>query len=108
MTLRDMFSHKLCALLDRNELVSRDIFDTWFLLDKQTPINQQIIEERMQKPLKEYLQDCIDAVEQTKQTQLLDGLGEVINPELKPFVKNKLKNEVLTLLKFYREFPIII
>jgi predicted nucleotidyltransferase component of viral defense system len=106
MTLHDMFSHKLCALLDRNELASRDIFDTWFLLNRQTPFNQQIIEERMQKPLKEYLQDCIDSIEQIKQTQLLDGLGELISPELKPFVKNRLKNEVLTLLRFYREFPI--
>ena len=106
MTLPDMFSHKLCALLDRNELVSRDIFDTWFLLSKQTPVNRQIIEQRMKKPMKEHFQDCIDAIETVKQTQLLDGLGELVNHELKTFVKNKLKNDVLTLLKFYREFPI--
>jgi predicted nucleotidyltransferase component of viral defense system len=106
MLLRDMFSHKLCALLNRNELASRDIFDTWFLLSNQASINPQIIEEQMQKPLKEYLQDCIDAIGAIKQTQLLDGIGELISPELKKFVKYKLKNEVLTLLKFYREFPI--
>jgi predicted nucleotidyltransferase component of viral defense system len=106
MTLPDMFSHKLCALLDRNELVSRDIFDTWFLLSRQTPVNREIIEQRMKKPLKVHLQDCIDSIETVKQTQLLDGLGELVNPELKPFVKNKLKNDVLTLLKFYQEFPI--
>jgi predicted nucleotidyltransferase component of viral defense system len=103
MTLPDMFSHKLCALLDRNELVSRDIFDTWFLLSKQTPLHSEIIETRMNKPLPEYLQNCINSIEQIKPTQLLDGLGELINPELKFFAKNKLKNEVLTLLRFYKE-----
>jgi hypothetical protein len=106
MTLPDMFSHKLCALLDRNELLSRDIFDTWFLLSKQTPLNSEIIETRMNKLLPAYLQDCISSIEQTKQTQLLNGLGELISPELKSFVKNKLKNEVLTLLRFYKEFPV--
>jgi predicted nucleotidyltransferase component of viral defense system len=108
MVLRDMFSHKLCALLDRNELVSRDIFDVWYLLSKQAPVNQNIVEQRMQKPLKEYLQDCIDSIETVKQTQLLDGLGELVNPDLKSFVRNKLKSEVVTLLRFYKEFPITV
>ncbi|MDR3367472.1 MAG: nucleotidyl transferase AbiEii/AbiGii toxin family protein [Prevotellaceae bacterium] len=106
MTLRDMLSHKLCALLDRTELVSRDIFDVWFLLSKQTSVNRQIIEQRMQKPMSEYLQSCIDSIEQAKQPQLLSGLGELIRSDMKPFVKNKLKNEVLTLLRFYKESPI--
>jgi hypothetical protein len=26
-----MFSHKLCALLDRKTVAARDIFDCWFL-----------------------------------------------------------------------------
>jgi predicted nucleotidyltransferase component of viral defense system len=30
-----MFSHKLCALLDRSSITSRDIFDTWFFMDKR-------------------------------------------------------------------------
>ena len=107
MVLRDMFSHKLCALLDRNELVSRDIFDIWFLLSKHTPFNPKIIEQRMKKSIKDYFQDCINSIEQTKSTQLLDGLGELVSPDLKSFVKNKLKNEILMLLRFYKEFPII-
>lgn len=31
MTPADMLSHKLCALLDRDTLANRDIFDSWFL-----------------------------------------------------------------------------
>ena len=106
MTLRDMFSHKLCALLDRGSLVNRDIFDCWFFMSKQTPINPAIIEQRMEKSVPEYLQDCIDTLETMPNKSLLDGLGELLNPEQKTFVRNKLRQEAVTLLKFYKEFPI--
>ena len=106
MTLRDMFSHKLCALLDRGSLVNRDIFDCWFFMSKQTPINPAIIEQRMEKSVPEYLQDCIDTLETMPNKSLLDGLGELLNPEQKTFVRNKLRQETITLLKFYKEFPI--
>ena len=106
MTLRDMFSHKLCALLDRGSLVNRDIFDCWFFMSKQTPINPAIIEQRMGKSVPEYLQDCIDTLENIPNKSLLDGLGELLNPQQKTFVRNKLRQEAVTLLKFYKEFPI--
>ena len=107
MTLSDMFSHKLCALLDRNNVVNRDIFDCWFLMNRQTAVKQNIIEQRMGKPLSNYLQDCIDTIENLPNKSLLDGLGELVNPELKTFIRNKLRSEIVTLLRFYKEFPII-
>jgi predicted nucleotidyltransferase component of viral defense system len=106
MTEPDMFANKLCALLDRTALTNRDIFDCWFFMQKRTPINIAIVEKRMQKSYSEYLLDCINAIEKMSSNSLLNGLGEFVTPELKKFVKYKLKNEVLTLLKFYREFPI--
>jgi hypothetical protein len=60
----------------------------------------------MKKSFADYVQDCINALEKMSPNGLLNGLGELVNPELKSFVKNKLKNEVLTLLRLYREFPI--
>jgi len=30
MVQSDMFAHKLCALLDRNAITNRDIFDCWY------------------------------------------------------------------------------
>jgi predicted nucleotidyltransferase component of viral defense system len=105
MCLRDMFSHKLCALLDRRSVVNRDIFDCWFFMSKQTPLNPAIIERRMEKPLSNYLQDCIDTIENLPKKSLLNGLGELVNPELKTFIRNKLRTETITLLKFYKEFP---
>ena len=60
----DMFAHKLCALLDRNEITGRDVFDCWFFLNSQTPINASIVESRMGMPLQEYIQHCIDTLGQ--------------------------------------------
>jgi len=103
MCLRDMFSHKLCALLDRNELTNRDIFDCWYFMSKQTPVNQAIIEQRMGKPFKDYLQDCINTIENLPQKSLLDGVGELVNQETKTFIRNKLRSEFIFSLNFYKE-----
>ncbi|GHT54256.1 hypothetical protein AGMMS49982_18640 [Bacteroidia bacterium] len=107
MTLSNMFSNKLCALLDRSSVINRDIFDCWFFMSRQTPINQEIVEQRMDKSLPNYLQECIDAMENLPNKSLLDGLGELVNPDIKAFIRNKLRTETITLLKFYKEFPII-
>ena len=37
MVKEDLFAHKLCALLDRNGIANRDIFDCWFFMQNQTP-----------------------------------------------------------------------
>jgi hypothetical protein len=77
-------------------------------MNRQTPVNEAIIEQRTGKSLAEYLQECIDAIEKLpKNRRLLDGLGELINPELKTFARNKLRTEIETLLRFYKDFPII-
>ena len=106
MALSDMFSHKLCALLDRKSIINRDIFDCWFFMNRQTPVNQNIIEQRMGKPVSDYFQDCIDSIEKLPNKSLLDGLGELVNAEYKTFIRSKLRFEVLTLLRFYKEFSI--
>lgn len=107
MQLPDMFSHKLCALLDRNILTIRDVFDCHFLMQKRIPIRKTIVEERMQMPLDTYLQKCIDSVEKLSEKRILSGLGELMDLETKKFVKTRLKNDTLTLLRIYKEFPIV-
>jgi predicted nucleotidyltransferase component of viral defense system len=107
MSLQDMFSHKLCALLDRNAVTNRDIFDCWFFMQKQVPINQAIVEIRMNMPLAEYLQKCIEQIESMSDKGLLNGLGELMDNNMKKFVRTKLRTEFLALLKFYKEFPIL-
>ncbi len=50
MNEQNMFAHKLCAMLDRSSLTPHDIFDSWFFMQKQTPINRSVIEKRMKMP----------------------------------------------------------
>lgn len=103
----DMFAHKLCALLDRNILTNRDIFDCWFFMQKQTPVNKNIIEFRMEMSYSDYLQKCIDTLESMSDKGLLQGLGELMDNDLKNFVRTKLRAETIGLLRFYKDFPIL-
>ena len=106
MTEADMFAHKVCALLDRNALTNRDIFDSWFFMQRKTPINTNLVEARMQMPYADYIQNCIDKLESLSDRGLLQGLGELMDPEIKTFVKTKLRKEAISLFRFYKEFPI--
>lgn len=106
MTQPDMFAHKLCALLDRSEMTSRDIFDCWFFLQSHCSINAQIVETRMNMPLSDYIQQCIDHIEATSDKTLMSGLGELIEGnKLKSFVREKLRKETIRLLQFFKVFP---
>lgn len=107
MVVPDMFAHKLCALLDRDELTNRDIFDCWFFMQRQTPINKEIVETRMEIPLTDYIQKCINQLEKMSDRGLLNGLGELVDEDMKKFVRTKLRTETLSLLRFYKEFPIL-
>lgn len=102
-----MFAHKLCALLDRSEVTNRDIFDSWFFLNRRTPVNKEVVETRMEMPLSQYLQKCIDLLENRSDKKLLDGLGELMDAEMKNFTRTKLRSETISLLKFYKEHPIV-
>jgi len=107
MVQEDLLAHKLCALLDRPKLTNRDIFDIWFLLSKKTPVNQMIIETRMQLSMPEYLDLCISTIGDLKTNKLLIGIGDLLDEKMKNFVRNKLKDEVLEFLRFYKKYPII-
>lgn len=106
MAKPDMFAHKLCALMDRKSLANRDIFDCWFFMDQHTPINKNIVETRMKMPFADYLQKCIPLMEKKTGKNLLQGLGELMDNDMKKFVKGKLLAETIGLIKFYKEFPI--
>lgn len=107
MTGPDMFAHKVCALLDRTSFTNRDLFDCWFFMQQQTTINKQIVEERMKKPLADYLQDCIDYLEKMSDRNMLQGIGELLDEDLKKFVKTKLRLEAIALFKIYMDMPLL-
>ena len=107
MTKPDMFAHKLCAMLDRTDVTNRDIFDSWFFMKNQTPINKAIVETRMKMALANYIQKCIDQLQSMTDKGMLNGLGELMNEEMKKFVRTELRKKTISLLMFYKEFPII-
>jgi predicted nucleotidyltransferase component of viral defense system len=107
MEISDMFSHKLVALLGRKEFAERDMFDCWYFMKEKTPMNRQIVENLMQKPLSEYLQDCIDKMEKLPKRSLLYGLGELVADDMKSFVRSKLQQDMVFLLKSYQMFPLL-
>lgn len=107
MVEEDLFAHKLCALLDRNSITNRDIFDCWYFMQKNTAINMTIVESRMDLPFAEYIQKCIEQLEFLSNKGLLQGLGELMDTKMKKFVQTKMLSETIVLLKFYKEFPIL-
>lgn len=106
MNSANMLSHKLCALLDRNELTNRDIFDSWFLMEKRTPLVRRIVEDRMGMNLESYIDKCIEKLSNLSSQGLLNGLGELMDDEWKKFVRNHLLKETIQILQFYRMYPI--
>lgn len=107
MVLSDMFAHKLCALLDRGSMAGRDIFDCWFFMKNQSPLNRDIIETRMQVTYTGYIQKCIDRLQSASGKKVLQDIGELLDEELKKFVRTGLVAETVSLLKFYRDYPIL-
>ncbi len=75
-------------------------------MQNQFAINKDIIEARMNMPYADYLQRCIDRLESLKGRSLLQGMGELMDNEMKNFVRTKLLSETIGLLKFYKDFPI--
>jgi len=53
------------------------------------------------------IENCINLIETMKGKRLLDGLGELMDADMKNFVKTKLLIETINLLKFYQKFPIL-
>ena len=107
MTKEDMFAHKLCALLDRKDITGRDVFDCHFFLSKNTEINKDIVEYRMEKPLVNYIQDCIDALHKLSDKTIMSDMGELLDDKGKTFVRTAMRNETISLLEIFKSFPLI-
>ena len=63
MIKEDMAAHKMVAMLERMGDANRDIFDTYFFLKNNWPINDQIIENRTGLSMHQFLKKCIKELE---------------------------------------------
>ncbi|PIR05300.1 hypothetical protein COV56_03500 [Candidatus Kuenenbacteria bacterium CG11_big_fil_rev_8_21_14_0_20_37_9] len=99
MVQEDMFAHKLCAMYERIGKTNRDIFDVWYFLQNEWPVNKKIIEERTKMNFNGFLQKCIDSLEKMTDQNIISGMGELLDAKQKDWVKAKLRTETIFLLK---------
>ncbi len=98
MVREDMFAHKIVAMHERVGKTSRDIYDVWYFLKNNWPLNREIIEQRSGMPLKDFLQKCIDQLEKMSNKNILVGLGESLSDRQKDWARAKLRSDTIFLL----------
>ena len=103
MKADDMAAGKLSALLTRRKLAMRDVFDTWFFLKNKWTINETVLKEKTGLSLKEGLKQAISKLSGIKKSQVLQGLGELIDEKQKIWIKDKLIEETIFYLRLYQE-----
>lgn len=99
MVQKDMAAHKLVAMHERIGKTNRDIFDVWFFMKNNWPINKKIVEHRTNMSYKAFLQTCIDELEKMSNRTILSGIGELLDAKQKAWAKSKLIPETIFLLK---------
>jgi predicted nucleotidyltransferase component of viral defense system len=103
MVIEDIFAHKLVAMYERLGKANRDIFDVWYLLKKNFPINKNIVEKRTNMNFKEFVESCIEKLEKLPDKRILSGVGELLDEKTKNWDKSNLKKDTLFLLKLLLE-----
>ncbi len=103
MVREDMAAHKMVAMLERIGKTNRDIFDVWFFLKNNWPINERIITTRTDMSMEQFLQACITNLASMSDRGILSGVGELLDAAQKEWVKNNLRSETIFLLKLKLE-----
>lgn len=99
MIQEDMFAHKLMAMSERIGKASRDVYDVWFFLEHHWPLNREIVESRSGLSFRDMLKKCAEQLEKMDNRIILSGLGELISGSKKDWVRSKLREETIFLLK---------
>lgn len=100
MKEEDMVAGKLAALLGRKRFATRDMFDLWFFLKEHWQINEEFLKAKSGLTLKEALKKAKAVVKEVKPTEILAGLGELLEDnKQKAWVKDKLKDDLIFQLR---------
>ena len=99
MVQQDMFAHKLIAMHERIERTNRDIFDVCFFLNNNWPINEELVEKRVNMSFEKFLSRCIEKLEKLPERSILAGMGELLDEKQKVWAKAKLLTDTIFLLK---------
>jgi len=98
----DMATCKLAALLTRKRFATRDVFDTWYFLKNNWPMNEPLFFEKVGISLSEALEKAKRQVKTIKKTELLAGLGDLLDNKQKDWVREKMVDELVFYLDLYQ------
>ena len=103
-TQATIFANKLVAVWDRwrksKSIAARDIYDIHYFFLKDMTFLPEIIEERTQMTLQEYLAWLCDFIQDHVTERLIDeDLNSLVSPAQFKIIRKSLKLEVLTFLK---------
>lgn len=96
-----LFAGKLAALTLRGETAMRDIYDIYYFTKNSWEFNEEIVEFYAGKKIKDHLKDCIALIEKIKDSEILQGLGELVEDGKKNWIRQNLRSEVIFLLNNY-------
>ena len=99
MVPEDMFAHKLVALYERMGKANRDIFDVWFFLQNDWPINKEIVEKRTALSFEKFVRANIDALKKLPDRGILAGMGELLDEKQKAWARANLRKDTIFLLR---------
>ncbi len=88
-------SGKLNAFLTRKKFASRDLFDLWFILKNEFSFDEDFLKKQTSYDLQIALVKAKEKIALIKSSQLLQGIGELIDEKQKNWIKQKLIDEVL-------------
>jgi predicted nucleotidyltransferase component of viral defense system len=90
-----MFAHKLCAITNRKVLQNRDLYDSWFMFNQNFPINEEIVNFRLNKTVSEYSKELVELIDRLPEGyNILNGLGSVLDQSRRDWVKQNLLKEL--------------
>lgn len=96
-----LFAGKLVALALRTDTAPRDVFDVYFFAKNNWDINHTVVEAWTGKKTKDHMADCIKVIESINDSQILKGLGDLLDEKQKDWVRKNLKAEAIFMLKNY-------
>lgn len=96
-----LFAGKLSALTLRTTTAMRDIYDFYYFAKNNWDIDNEAVEAIAGEKTKNQLVSCLKTIENIKDNQIMTGLGELVNEKEKEWIKNKLKEEAVFMVKNY-------
>ena len=106
MSKEDLFAHKLCKLLGAGVTPSRHVFDSWFYLKERTSLNKAIVEARTEMPLADYLDKCIENLEELPESELISEIRELDDGGLHSFARRDIKDDLIYMLSMFKARPL--